>query len=117
MLSKNSISIGSQSTNGISGKTDLGFELPAPNNPRKTCFQKTRFLLVPSRPTKKRGQTHKQTVNFGIETLTTVKGIFKMFFYLKTISTLNLDNNKIDRRGVDYLYKELENNTVCFCFL
>ena len=36
MFSKNSISIGSQSTNALSRKSDLGFELPAPNYPLKT---------------------------------------------------------------------------------
>src|ERR1022692_3369050 len=55
MFPKNSISIGSQSTNGLSRKSDLGFELPTPNYPQKTCFPKTRFLLVPSRPMGFRG--------------------------------------------------------------
>ena len=56
MFSKNSIFIGSQSTNGLSSPTDLGFELATPNYPRKTCFLKTRFSLVPSRPMGFRGK-------------------------------------------------------------
>ena len=46
----------SEAPNGLSRKTDLEFELPVPNYPRKTCFQKTRFLLVPSRPMGFRGK-------------------------------------------------------------
>jgi hypothetical protein len=37
-------------TNELSRKSNLGFELPTPNSSRETCFQKTRFLLVPDRP-------------------------------------------------------------------
>ena len=40
----------SKPSNGLSRKTDLGFGLPIPSYPVRTCSQNTRFLLVPSLP-------------------------------------------------------------------
>jgi hypothetical protein len=55
MFSKKSISFGSWSTNELSKKNELGFELSAPNYPRQTCFQKPGFLLVLSGPMRFQG--------------------------------------------------------------
>ena len=55
VFSPNSISIGSRSTNGISRCLDLGFIFPMSRYPRKSCFRRTRFSLVPGRPMRFRG--------------------------------------------------------------
>jgi hypothetical protein len=46
----NSISIGSRSTNGVWRCLGLGFMFPASRNPKKACFRRSRFPLVPGRP-------------------------------------------------------------------
>jgi hypothetical protein len=51
-----SIFIGSQSTNGVSRCLGAEFVFPASRYPRITCFQETRFSLVPGRPMGFRGE-------------------------------------------------------------
>jgi hypothetical protein len=52
----NSIFIGSRSTNEVSRCLGAGFVFSASRYPRITCFQKTRFSLVPGRPMGFRGE-------------------------------------------------------------
>ena len=50
-----SISIGSRSTNEVSRWLGTGFVFPASTYPWGTCLQRSRFLLVPGRPMRFRG--------------------------------------------------------------